>query len=281
MAKMKNAKVWIDDALRMIENEIPDAKEALENLQIEFSTANNWVKRRYEIAQVCGESKEKRKAIEKEVHNKNIYGEFIFGTKGQAILLRTELLCSKIDFFRACVHEMMHAYCYQEENKACAFYRACQNGQYPDENVQIGYNFWKEFVAETLATWICSKYEFEWNRSVIDDLQSNVSTIVENRESEGIIGMFYAMLFSDSRLDGFTDRKDILKTIIKDVDSDIENGFLYVYDLISTQIENGDILIISPEKLERLGDAIAQLKFEIMIKSARKIANQGDIYIAS
>ena len=281
MAKMENAKVWIDDALRMIKNEIPDAKEAVKNLPIEFSTANNWVKRRDEIAQACGEAKEKRKAIEKEIRGKDIYGEFIFGTKGQAILLRTELLCSKIDFFRACVHEIMHAYCYQEENKASAFYRACQNGQYPDENVQIGYNFWKEFVAETLATWICSKYEFKWSQPVIDDLQSDILAVVENRESEGVIGMFYAMLFSDSRLDGITDRKDILKTIIKDVDSDIENGFLYVYDLISTQIENGDILIISPEKLEQLGDAIAQLKFEIMIKSAMKIANQVGIYIAS
>lgn len=281
MAKMKNAKVWIDDALGMIENEIPDAKEAVANLPIGFSTANNWVKRRDEIAQACGESKEKRKAIEKEIHNKNIYGEFIFGTKGQAILLRTDLLRSKIYFFRACVHEMMHAYYYQKEAQTGAPYVACQNGQHPDENVQIGYNFWTEFIAETLAIRICSKYNFEWKRPIADDLQSDVSTIVENRESEGIIGMFYATLFSDSRLDGITDRKDVLKTATKDIDRDIANEFLRVYNLMRVQMEKEDILIISPEELERLGEAITQLKSEIIVKSALEIARQLEAYIAS
>lgn len=281
MARMRNAKVWIDDALRMIENEMPDAKEVVANLQIEFSTANNWVKRRDEIAQACGESKEKRKAIEKEIHSKDIYGEFIFGTKGQAVLLRTELLYSKIYFFRACVHEMMHAYCYQKENKAGAFYKACQNGQHSDTNVQMGYNFWHEFIAETLAIRICSKYNFEWEQSVVDELQSDVSAIVENRESEGVIGMFYAALLSDSRLYGVTDRKDILKTVTKEIDYDIANDFLRVYNLIRVQMEKEDILNIVPEELERLGEAITQLKVEIMVKSAIKIAKKMDIYIAS
>ena len=155
-----SAQEWIANGKQMFFEEFPDSYEVLESVKVEFASEEDWIHRRSEIAQLCGEASSKREQVQCALEHDNlasIQGEFIWGEFGRTVILKTELLAHSGLLMEALLHELTHAYCHWLETKDRKFPMDCQLGQCENQNVQLGYYVWKEFVAQTTSLKICKK----------------------------------------------------------------------------------------------------------------------------
>lgn len=119
-AMKKHAQEWIAEIEQMFKETFPKAEEMLQTIVVEFASARNWNRKREKAAQLCGEETSKQQQIKNNLackYDVPIYGEFIFGEKGQAILLRTEVLDRREIFAEVLFHELAHGYCYWLEKQ--------------------------------------------------------------------------------------------------------------------------------------------------------------------
>ena len=137
-----SAQEWITKGKQMYFEEFPDSYEILESVKVEFASEEDWIHRRSEIAQLCGEASSKREQVQSALEHDDlgsIQGEFIWGEFGRAVILKTELLAHPGLLMEAFLHELTHAYCHWLETKDRKFPMDCQLGQYENQNVQLGY----------------------------------------------------------------------------------------------------------------------------------------------
>lgn len=197
-----SAQEWITKGKQMYFEEFPDSYEILESVKVEFASEEDWIHRRSEIAQLCGEASSKSEQVQSALEHDNlrsIQGEFIWGEFGRAVILKTELLAHPGLLMEAFLHELTHAYCHWLEAKDRKFPMDCQLGQYENQNVQLGYYVWKEFVAQTISLKICKKNRIISYTYTAVDLSEYLQIITSANMAAGDIGMFFAEFFTSQK----------------------------------------------------------------------------------
>ena len=259
------AQEWIAKGKQMFFEEFPDSYEILESVKVEFASEEDWIHRRSEIAQLCGEASSKRAQVQSTLEHDDlasIQGELIWGEFGRVVILKTELLAHPSLLMEALLHELTHAYCHWLEAKDRKFPMDCQLGQCEDQNVQLGYYVWKEFVAQTISLKICKK-----NRIVpytyAADLSKYLQIITSANMAVGDIGMFFAEFFTsqkgksqDSMLLALIDCMDEQSDAIKD---DIGT----ICDLLWPKFRQNNLKRISVAFLEELGEYVSEFQEEV------------------
>ena len=114
MTGMKtSAQEWIAKSKQMFLEEFPDSYEILKSVKVEFASEEDWIHRRSEIAQLCGEASSKSEQVQSALEHDDlasIQGEFIWGKFGRAVILKPELLVYPGPFMEVFLHELTHAY---------------------------------------------------------------------------------------------------------------------------------------------------------------------------
>lgn len=196
------AQEWIAKGKQMFFEEFPDSYKVLESVKVEFVSEEDWIHRRSEIAQLCGEALSKREQVQSALKHDDIasiQGEFIWGKFGRAVILKIELLAHPSLLMEAFLHELTHAYCHWLETKDRKFPIDCQLGQCENQNVQLGYYVWKEFAAQKTSLKICKKNRITPYTYTAADLSEYLQKIVSTDMAAGNIGMFFAEFFTSQK----------------------------------------------------------------------------------
>lgn len=85
---------WIAKGKQMFFEEFSGSYEIMESVKVEFASEEDWIRRRSEIAQLCGEASSKREQVQCALEHDDlasIQGEFIWGEFGRTVILKTEL----------------------------------------------------------------------------------------------------------------------------------------------------------------------------------------------
>lgn len=258
-------------ARKMMEEALPEVREVIECTPIKYVPASKWVQGRDEVAEACGESKHKRELIEKELrHSENVVGEFIDGSKGQAIVLKKGSVSNRKFHIEVIMHEWAHGYCAAVEKKDGYIPVEFRAASFPNDEIQYGYNMWKEFAAQGICKKICAKNNFLREDDIIEELRWYLEEIVYNFSGEGNIGMFFANLFFDGRLDKNIDRKALLRELLQDCDGDIRIYFFELYAIMQGKQEEKEFWRTNLESLEELGGFIESLKCAARVNQVMK-----------
>lgn len=86
--------------------------------------------------------------------------EFIFGSKGTAILMKQQYVKDERQFREILWHELGHAYAYQHEYPGThLMYMTVPENQklWEISDFIFGYVFWKEFIAESISCFVSNK----------------------------------------------------------------------------------------------------------------------------
>lgn len=261
-------------ARKMMKEALPDVREVIECTPIKYIPASKWVQGRDEVAEACGESKHKRELIEKELrHSETVAGEFINGSKGQAIVFKTAVVTNRKFHIEAIMHEWAHGYCAAAEKKDDYIPAEFKAANFPNDEIQYGYNMWKEFATQGICKKICAKNNFLREDDIIGELGWYLEEIVYNLSGEGNIGMFFANLFFDGRLDKNIDRKALLCELLKDYDGDTRIYFLELYALLQGKLQEKEFWRTDVESLEELGGFIGTLKYAAQVNQVMKCLN--------
>ena len=132
---------------------------------------------------------------------------------------------------------------------------------------------WKEFATQGICKKICAKNNFLREDDIIGELGWYLEEIVYNLSGEGNIGMFFANLFFDGRLDKNIDRKALLCELLKDYDGDTRIYFLELYALLQGKLQEKEFWRTDVESLEELGGFIGTLKYAAQVNQVMKCLN--------
>lgn len=256
-------------ARKMMEEALPDAGDVFECIPIKYVPDSKWIQGRDEVAKCCGESKHKRQLMEKELaHSENVMGEFISGSKGWAVVFKKSIVTNSSFHIEALVHEFAHVYCTSVERKEGYIPAEFSDAQFPNDEVQYGYNMWKEFAAQGICKKVCAKNGLVCEGGIIEELEWYLDEIVYRLSGEGDIGMFFAELFFDGRMDKNTDRKALLRELLEDYDEEVQECFFELYTFIHDKQEKKNFWRTDVESLEDLGDMIEGLKYTAQVNKA-------------
>lgn len=256
-------------ARKMMEEALPDAGDVFECIPIKYVPDSKWIQGRDEVAKCCGESKHKRQLMEKELaHSENVMGEFISGSKGRAVVFKKSIVTNSSFHIEALAHEFAHVYCTSVERKEGYIPAEFSDAQFPNDEVQYGYNMWKEFAAQGICKKVCAKNGFLHKGDIIEELKWYLEEIVYRLSGEGDIGMFFADLLFDGRLNRNTDRKALLRELLEDYDEEVQECFFELYTFIHNKQEKKNFWQTDVESLEDLGDMIEGLKYTAQVNKA-------------
>ena len=256
-------------ARKMMEEALPDAGDVFECIPIKYVPDSKWIQGRDEVAKCCGESKHKRQLMEKELaHSENVMGEFISGSKGRAVVFKKSIVTNSSFHIEALAHEFAHVYCTSVERKEGYIPVEFSDAQFPNDEVQYGYNMWKEFAAQGICKKVCAKNGLVCEGGIIEELEWYLDEIVYRLSGEGDIGMFFAELFFDGRMDKNTDRKALLRELLEDYDEEVQECFLELYTFIHDKQEKKNFWQTDVESLEDLGGMIENLKYTAQVNKA-------------
>lgn len=258
-AMKKHAQEWIAEIEQMFKNTFPKAEKMLQTIVVEFAPARNWNRKREKAAQLCGEETSKQQQIKNNLaykHDVPIYGEFIFGEKGQAILLRTEVLDRREIFAEVLFHELAHGYCYWLEKQDKNFPVECQLGRCENEETQLGYYVWKEFIAQTISLKICQEKQIKVCKYTDGELKAYLTWMIKGTFTESDMGMFCAEFF-------FTDGNDKrLSEMMKNQDELITDDVRQIYHLLSQKLREKDYEKANGKFLMQLGECVARFRLD-------------------
>ena len=250
----------------MFLEEFPDSYEILESVKVEFASEEDWIHRRSEIAQLCGEASSKRERVQSALEHddlESIQGEFTWGEFGQAVILKTELLAHPSLLMEAFLHELTHAYCHWLETKDRKFPMDCQLGQCENQNVQLGYYVWKEFVAQTISLKICKKNRIVPYTYTAADLSECFQKIVSTDMAAGDIGMFFAEFFTSQRGKSQNSMRLALFDCMNEQSDVIKDEIDTICDLLWPKFRKIKLKIIKVAFLEELGEYVSGLQEEV------------------
>ena len=193
----------------------------------------------------------------------SIQGEFIWGEFGRAVILKTELLAYHGLLMEAFLHELTHAYCHWLETKNRKFPMDCQLGKYENQNVQLGYYVWKEFVAQTISLKICKRNRIMPYTYTDVDLSEYLQIITSANMAAGDIGMFFAEFFTSQKgkaqnsmllalIDCMNEQSDVIKEEIGPI-----------CDLLWPKFRKNNLKRINVAFLEELGEYVSELQEEV------------------
>ena len=257
----KYAQEWIAEIEQMFKETFPKAKEMLQTTVVEVTSARSWNRKREEVAQLCGEEKSKQQQIKNNLACKDdvpVYGEFIFGEKGQAVLLKTEVLDRKEVFAEVLFHELAHGYCYWLEKQDKNFPVECQLGQCKNEEAQLGYYVWKEFVAQTISLKICKERQIKVCKYTDGDLKAYLTWMIEETFTESDMGMFCAEFFSNEG----NDKR--LREMMENQDDLITDDVRQIYHLLSRKLIEKDYEKVHEDFLMGLGECVERFRLDKM-----------------
>ena len=261
-----SAQEWIAKGKQMFLEEFPDSYEILESVKVEFASEEDWIHRRSEIAQLCGEASSKRERVQSALENddlESIQGEFTWGEFGQAVILKTELLAHPSLLMEAFLHELTHAYCHWLDAKDRKLTMDCQLGQCENQNVQLGYYVWKEFVAQTISLKICKKNRIMPYTYTAADLSEYLQKIVSTDMAAGDIGMFFAEFFTNQK--GKSQNGMLLALIdcMNEQGDAIKDEIGAICDLLWPKFRKISLKRINVAFLEELGEYVSGLQEEV------------------
>lgn len=263
IAMKEYAQEWIAEIEQMFMETFPKAEGMLQTIVVEFVSARNWNRRREKVAQLCGEEKSKQQQIKNNLDCKDdapIYGEFIFGEKGQAILLRTEVLNRKELFAEVLFHELAHGYCYWLEKQDKDFPVECQLGRCENEETQLGYYIWKEFIAQTISLKICKERKIKVGKYTDGDLKAYLTWMIKGPFTESDMGMFCAEFFSN----GGNDKR--LREMVENQDELIADDVRQIYHLLTQKLKERDCEEVHEDFLIGLGECVKRFRLDKLIQ---------------
>lgn len=255
----KYAQEWIAEIEQMFKETFPKAEEMLQTIVVEFASARNWDRKREKVAQLCGEETSKQQQIKNNLDCKDdapIYGEFIFGEKGQAILLRTEVLNRKEIFAEVLFHELAHGYCYWLEKQDKNFPVECQLGRCENEETQLGYYIWKEFIAQTISLKICREKQIKVYKYTDGELKAYLTWMIKGTFTESDMGMFCAEFFSNEG----NDKR--LREMMKNQDELVTDDVRQIYHLLTQKLRERDCEEVHEDFLIGLGECVEQFRLD-------------------
>lgn len=262
-----SAQEWIAKGKQMFLEEFPDSYKVLESVKVEFVSEEDWIRRRSEIAQLCGEALSKGEQVQSALKHDDIasiQGEFIWGEFGRAVILKTELLAHPSLLMEAFQHELTHAYCHWLETKDRTFPMECQLGQCENQNVQLGYYVWKEFVAQTISLKICKKNRIVPYTYTAVALSEYLQKIASLDMVAGDIGMFFAEFFTSQRGKSQNSMLIALFDCMNEQSDVIKDEIGTICDLLWPKFRKIKLKIIKVAFLEKLGEYVSELQEETM-----------------
>ena len=271
-----SAQEWIAKGKQMFLEEFPNSYEILESVKVEFASEKDWIHRRSEIAQLCGEASSKREQVQSALEHDDlgsIQGEFIWGAFGRVVILKTELLAQPCLLMEAFLHELTHAYCHWLETKDRKFSMDCQLGQCENQNVQRGYYVWKEFVAQTVSLKICKKNRIIPYTYTAVDLSEYLQKMVSTDMAAGDIGMFFAEFFTSQK--GKAQNSMLLALIdcMNEQSDVIKDEVGAICDLLWPKFRKINLKRINVVFLEKLGEYVSELQEEAMAEVIERYQN--------
>ena len=271
-----SAQEWIAKGKQMFFEEFPDSYKVLESVKVEFVSEEDWIHRRSEIAQLCGEALSKGEQVQSALKHDDIasiQGEFIWGEFGRAVILKTELLAHPSLLMEAFQHELTHAYCHWLETKDRTFPMECQLGQCENQNVQLGYYVWKEFIAQTISLKICKKNRIVPYTYTAVALSEYLQKIASLDMVAGDIGMLFAEFFTSQKgkaqngmllalIDCMNEQSDVIKDEIG-----------VICDLLWPKFRKINLKRINVTFLEELGEYVSELQEEVTAEVVKGYQN--------
>ena len=271
-----SAQEWIAKGKQMFFEEFPDSYKILESVKVEFATEEDWIHRRSEIAQLCGEALSKKEQVQSALEHDDIasiQGEFIWGEFGRAVILKTELLAHPSLLMEAFLHELTHAYCHWLETKDRKFPMDCQLGQCENQNVQLGYYVWKEFAAQKTSLKICKKNRIMPYTYTAADLSEYLQKIVSTDMSAGDIGMFFAEFFTSQKEKSQNSMLFALIDCMNEQSDAIKDEIGSIYDLLWPKFRKNNLKRINVAFLEELGEYVSELQEEVTAEVVEEYQN--------
>ena len=261
-----SAQEWIAKGKQRFFEEFPDSYEILESVKVEFASEEDWIHKRSEVAQLCGEASSKSKQVQSALEHDDlasIQGEFIWGEFGRVVILKTELLAHPDFLMEAFLHELTHAYCHWLETKDRNFPMDFQLGQCENQNVQLGYYVWKEFVAQTISLKICKKNRIMPYTYTAVDLSEYLQIITSANMAAGDIGMFFAEFFTSQK--GKAQNSMLLALIdcMNEQSNVIKEEIGAICDLLWPKFRKNNLKRINVAFLEELGEYVSELQEEV------------------
>ena len=177
------------------------------------------------------------------------------------------------DSMEAFLHELTHAYCHWLETKDRKFPMDCQLGQCENQNVQLGYYVWKEFVAQTISLKICKKNRIVPYTYTAADLSECFQKIVSTDMAAGDIGMFFAEFFTSQRGKSQNSMRLALFDCMNEQSDVIKDEIGTICDLLWPKFRKIKLKIIKVAFLEKLGEYVSELQEETMAEVIERYQN--------
>ena len=170
--------------------------------------------------------------------------------------MRTEVLDRKEIFAEVLFHELAHGYCYWLEKQDKNFPVECQLGRCENEETQLGYYVWKEFIAQTISLKICQEKQIKACKYTDGELKAYLTWMIKGTFTELDMGMFCAEFFST---DGNDKR---LGEMMKNQDELITDDVRQIYHLLSQKPREKDYEKAHGEFLMELGECVARFRLD-------------------